>query len=180
MAVGVFLLSICGGIGGFIAGAASSANDFNDNNDATAFRPGVERTIELDADKDLGIFIEQESVADPRDIDCTGVSADGEQIEFKAENSGLDFKDGNNTITHVYSLNGINASGEYTIECEDVDLEKDAVLWVAEEFDYTGIGVGALVLIGAPCLGFLTAGTIALVVGLRRKSHKERLMRGGV
>ncbi|MFI5959828.1 hypothetical protein [Cryptosporangium sp. NPDC051539] len=157
VAVLIAVLFTAAGIGAFVFGIVSATKSIPDftrtvQSGQVDLQPGV-----------YGIFVpEGSSTACTYDEGVTATTPGG-QITF-SRNGG--------SWTWVSTIT-VDTAGNYAINC---DAGQYALGGKPELGTFAGgIAGGVAALAGLPCLGITIGGIIALVVGLRRSSHKRRL-----
>lgn len=132
--------------------------------------------VSLDNNDDLALYLEHDGSVNRSDLSCTGRGLAGGDIDFTDSDVNLSTSWGDDTKTLIFEID-ISESGRYEIACTGDRLDSSSRVIVGHQPNWLAGGLGIAALFGAPCLGLILAGIVCLIVALRRKSHKERLLR---
>ncbi|GAA3394152.1 hypothetical protein GCM10020369_62440 [Cryptosporangium minutisporangium] len=152
------------GVGGFVVGIVSATRSippFEYRNDG----PQAEATVQLSAGTRYAAW-ELEGSTDSCSFD-QGITTHGTKTSFTVTRDGRDWQ----RVTDF----SVATDGAYQISCGP-----PFAIGEAPELGQLAGGLtgGILALTALPCLGVTIGGIIALVTGLRRSSHKRRLLGG--
>ncbi|MGH3748267.1 MAG: hypothetical protein ACRDT8_12820, partial [Micromonosporaceae bacterium] len=184
VAGGIALLGLCAGV--TLAGLGFWSLRSELPQMRAVFSDGQPATVTLSKSKPSAIYVrvpQSDTTLPSFKSTCTGKALDGGSFAVSRPEYNLNTgANGGGDTWRVEHKITVSQSGKYQITCEPIN-RSDA----PDEVTY-GIGpaprfgsifgkifgtVGAL--LGGPCCGLLVGGVIALVVGLRRNTHKNRL-----
>lgn len=165
VAIGIAVLFTLIGIGGFVAGIVTATNSVPAF-DGT-YTGKQESSVQLEAGRTYAVYV-PETAATDCDVD--------ERVTSTSPGTTFSFTRNREQWVHVTNLS-VDTTGAYPINCSAPTY----AVGPAPELDKfaSGIGGGIAALMGLPCLGLTIGGVIALVTGLRRSSHKKRLLAAG-
>lgn len=151
------------------------------------FAAGAATTVELESGKEWAIYVDnpglrgrgQTGSAALPEVECTGTATDGGTITLTRPQGNVSFGDSERYWQLAYQVS-VDKTGSYQMQCSSPDPGlSDPTFGVGPNVNAAGVvgkvfgSLGAL--FGIPCLAFVVAGVIALVVGMRRSSYKKRL-----
>jgi hypothetical protein len=113
---------------------------------------------------------------------CTGRTGDGAAVALESTTIGNTY-DEYGDWTQIYAFSP-ESTGTYEVTCNPADDTKVGRYAIGKAADDGALatrllgGVGAL--FGLPCLGVVVGGVLALVVAVRRSSHRRQLQQQAV
>ncbi|MGH3735097.1 MAG: hypothetical protein ACRDT6_05685 [Micromonosporaceae bacterium] len=186
IAAAIAVLGMILGCAGAVLGGFSLAGEVPKM--TQEFRVGESATVKLEAGKEWAVYVDNPALRGSNrtgtsalpEVECSGTaSGGGGEITLTEPSGNFTFGDNRRYWQLVYEVK-VDKTGSYHIECGTSDsMLRDPTFGVGPALDPGGIvakvfgSLGAL--LGIPCLGFIVAGVLAMVVGLRRSSHKKRL-----
>ncbi|SHN44122.1 hypothetical protein [Cryptosporangium aurantiacum] len=163
VAVFIAVLFTAIGIGGFVVGIVTATKSIPDFEQT--FTGNQVNQVQLDAGRSYAFYVPEGAGGWNTQFD--------ERIQVKNPGATFSFTRDGQQWTHLRTLT-VDTSGTYTI---DSDATTFAIGEEPEIGQFAGgLGGGIAALVGLPCFGIVVGGIIALVTGLRRSSHKRRLM----
>lgn len=179
---------------GVVAGATSLSGSLPQ---LTELRPGEPTAVTLEAGREQIVYVRDVNASAPpghspsaaptpsagatpdRSADCTGTGENGGTVTFTpySTHGSLTY----NTWTALHRAIA-SQDGTYRITC-GAPSDTGVLFAIGDEVPvgkvvggFAKIFGGLTVGLGLPCLGVLVGGVIALVTGLRRGSHRNRLL----
>jgi hypothetical protein len=162
IAVLVAVLFTAGGVGAFTLGLVSAVKSIPQFTYALQ-GAASDATVELNAGT-YGVYV-------PEAAPTTCTYGDG--VRSSEPSATLTFTRNGQSWVWVSNIT-VDARAKYQVSCDSGTFaigEKPEVGQFAG-----GLAGGILALAGLPCIGITIGGIIALVTGLRRSSHKKRLL----
>lgn len=157
----VFVFSIALGVGALVAALVSLPDV------GTKFDDGEPTIVQLDA-KEYTIYAKNADTFSFSDT-CTVVSdSTGDEISLDGTSTTYT-KDNWEAIFHF----DIEREGKYQITCHEASVDNQYA--VGERANLWGFSAGIVAIFALPGLGLLIGGIIAVVVAVKRNSHKSRL-----
>jgi hypothetical protein len=124
-------------------------------------------TISLVKGEDRALYATYEDEDDNIDCRTTGLSIEEPASDFLFDYDGKSWQ--------TAFILAPDRDGDYKVECRS---DSSVDLAIGETPAVTQRNIGLVGTLASPCLALTTAVIIVLVVTLRRKSHKDRLLRG--
>ncbi|HEX3732488.1 MAG TPA: hypothetical protein VHU91_06155 [Mycobacteriales bacterium] len=151
--------------GGITAGAVGVLK--NSPSLDTKFDIGETATFTLDSGHEASLY----AVADGKGrLKCSA----SEGIKLTGPKGTFMFTDGGDKWERVFNLKS-STDGKHQVTCSsDDDITK---LAIGDKANTGGLAGSVAALLCGPCVGIIIAAAIVLVVALRRKSHKDRMIR---
>jgi hypothetical protein len=177
VAIVIAVLGIVVGVGGFGLGIASFVRGLPKL--TTEFDAGSPVTVHLTAGQRRAIYADLNSGSGrPVYTDCTGTARGDGSIDVRRISNTLDFPSGRHQWVSTYTVD-VTRDGDYELACRP-SASDGQTHYAIGEAPRTGALIGGIfagiaALVAVPCLGLTVGGVIALVVALRRSSHKKRL-----
>jgi hypothetical protein len=144
------------------------------------FEAGSPTTVHLTADRKWAIYVDRQGLARQRvDGVCTGTARGDGSIDVRPTSTSFEFSTGRRHWQSLYTID-VTRDGDYELTCRPSDPAIEQAHYAVGDAPNIGgivgwVFGGIAALIGVPCLALVVGGVIALVVGLRRSSHKKRL-----
>jgi hypothetical protein len=124
-------------------------------------------TVQLDAGSDKAIWVESRGLSFAPECQITSPGT--------LHGSGSDTSIGKGTTTwHLLDTIDVPKTGEYQIRCRSEGTRVQYA--IGDSVDVGGFVVGLVLAIVLPIVGFLSCVVICLITGLRRSSHRKRLV----
>lgn len=169
-------VGVVGGLVGFVWGARTAESSVPAIEQP--FHAGQPTTVELSGRPQI-IWVDEYTIT-TADIDCAASGVDGGSVRVGPVSMMMSAQIDGHAWKPEKDLSA-SPAGRYTITCTSRDGRTDAVFAIGDRPDegrFAGGVIGGLASVfGFGCPAVVIAGVIVLVVGVRRYSHRTRLVR---
>ncbi|WBB69530.1 hypothetical protein [Micromonospora sp. WMMD812] len=148
------------------------------------FTPGQVVTVRLSPADEKMVWVKETGQSVP-DVRCDASPVDGQEIlesnETRLLSEDVELDVGEERWRGLLTLSA-GPAGSYTVTCGTAESGPTPTLSIGDPprfYDARDTALGSLAAFGLASIGVITGGVLAVVVAVRRRSHRARLRRRG-